>query len=102
MAQKKPVPVAANADRDLLKPVRVTADLPKREFALLKAARKLHDASTTDIARALIRLHADDPELSRRVTAEILKMKIERLAEKSRDMAERLQEHTDEKEGAAA
>lgn len=58
---------------------RVTADLPLLEYNLLDDARVLNAASTTDILRAMVRLHGDDPKLQARVAAEIAKIRREKL-----------------------
>lgn len=56
---------------------RVTADLPPKEFELLKAARTRDKATTTDIVRALLRLQSADPDLAERLSEEIIEMRIE-------------------------
>ncbi|MFH8993149.1 hypothetical protein [Streptomyces sp. NPDC017940] len=58
---------------------RVTADLPLREYNLLDDARVLNAASTTDIMRAMVRLHDADPKFQKRVADEIAKMRREKL-----------------------
>ncbi|WP_202240025.1 hypothetical protein [Actinacidiphila reveromycinica] len=67
----------AGESPDAPKPTRVTADLPATEFALLKASRDQHRATTTDLTRALLRIHAADPDLARRVGAEIERVREE-------------------------
>ncbi|MFI5752429.1 hypothetical protein ACIBBE_42785 [Streptomyces sp. NPDC051644] len=58
---------------------RITADLPDSEFEVLEDARILQGASTTDIARALLRLYSADPDLAQRVSGEIATMRQEKL-----------------------
>jgi hypothetical protein len=76
--QAPPVHDGADVHHDqqkLLKPVRVTADLPKGDFELLQAGRKRHGATTSDLTRAFLRIHAEDPDLAERVAAEIEKVR---------------------------
>ncbi|MFE0107111.1 hypothetical protein [Streptomyces sp. NPDC059009] len=62
---------------------RVTADLPPREYEFLDDARVLNAASTTDLMRAMLRLHNADPDFAQRVTDEIGRIRREKL--ESRD-----------------
>lgn len=58
---------------------RITADLLPDEFEVLEQIRVLEAASTTDLARALLRLYSSDPELAQRIKSEIAVMRQEKL-----------------------